>query len=113
MGRAVVAIDNEQYRLWVASRWGVELQGGVGFRAVHRLVRSTLEYRRMDAFALDGLEERFDLDPLTERDQDANDLIDSFDFDHLRQEPLLLQARTCPGATADITLDPQFHNGAQ
>ena len=24
----VVAIDNEQYRLWVASRWGVDLQGG-------------------------------------------------------------------------------------
>jgi ACT domain len=24
----VVAVDNEQYRLWVASRWGVELVGG-------------------------------------------------------------------------------------
>ena len=59
------------------------------------------------------IEERFDLDPLTERDQDANDLIDSFDFDHLPREPLLLQARTCPGATADIKLDPQYHNGAQ
>lgn len=57
----VVAIDNEQYRLWVASRWGVELRGGEGFRAVHRLLRSAVEYRRMDAFALDGLEERFDL----------------------------------------------------
>lgn len=56
-----VAIDNEQYRLWVASRWGVELRGGEGFRAVHRLLRSAVEYRRMDAFALDGLEERFDL----------------------------------------------------
>jgi hypothetical protein len=53
------------------------------------------------------------LDPLTERDQDANDLIDSFDCDHRPPEPLLLQARTCAGATADITLDPQFHNGAQ
>lgn len=59
------------------------------------------------------IEERFDLDPLTERDQDANDLIDSFDFDHLPREPLLLQARKCPGATADIKLDPQYHNGAQ
>jgi hypothetical protein len=27
------------------------------------------------------IEERFDLDPLTERDQDANSLIDSIDFD--------------------------------
>jgi tRNA (mo5U34)-methyltransferase len=57
----VVAVDNEQYRLWVASRWGVELEGGEGFRAIHRLLGSAVEYRRMDAFELDGLEERFDL----------------------------------------------------
>jgi tRNA (mo5U34)-methyltransferase len=57
----VVAVDNEQYRLWVASRWGVELEGGEGFRAVHRLLGSGVEYRRMDAFALDRLDERFDL----------------------------------------------------
>ncbi|MGH2884317.1 MAG: class I SAM-dependent methyltransferase [Solirubrobacteraceae bacterium] len=57
----VVAIDNEQYRLWVASRWGVDLQGGEGFRAVHGLLGSAVEYRRMDAFALDTLEERFDV----------------------------------------------------
>ncbi len=57
----VVAVDNEQYRLWVAARWDVELQGAEGFRAVHHLLGSAVEYRRMDAFALDGLEERFDL----------------------------------------------------
>ena len=57
----VVAVDNEEYRLWVASRWGVELEGGEGFRAVHGLLGSGVEYRRMDAFALAGLEERFDL----------------------------------------------------
>jgi len=57
----VVAVDNEQYRLWVASRWGVELEGGEGFRAIHRLLGSGVEYRRMDAEALDGLEERFAL----------------------------------------------------
>ena len=57
----VVAVDNEQYRLWVASRWGVELEGGEGFRAVHGLLGSAVEYRRMDAFALDQLEEGFDL----------------------------------------------------
>ena len=33
----VVAVDNEQYRLWVASRWGIKLAGGEGFRAIHRL----------------------------------------------------------------------------
>jgi tRNA (mo5U34)-methyltransferase len=57
----VVAVDNEQYRLWVASRWGVELAGGEGFRAIHRLLGSAVEYLRMDAFELDGLDERFDL----------------------------------------------------
>jgi tRNA (mo5U34)-methyltransferase len=57
----VVAVDNEQYRLWVASRWGVELEGGEGFRAIHRLLGSAVEYLRMDAFGLDGLDGRFDL----------------------------------------------------
>jgi len=56
----VVAVDNEQYRLWCASRWGVELAGGEGFRAIRRLLGSAAEYRRMDAFVLDGLDERFD-----------------------------------------------------
>jgi phospholipase C len=70
---------------------------------------TTLEFSSVLKF----IEERFDLDALTERDQDANDLIDSFDFDHRPREPLLLQTRQCPGATADIKLDPQFHNGAQ
>jgi tRNA (mo5U34)-methyltransferase len=57
----VVAVDNEQYRLWVASRWDVELAGGEGFRAIHRLLGSAVEYRRVDAFELDRLDERFDL----------------------------------------------------
>jgi tRNA (mo5U34)-methyltransferase len=56
----VVAVDNEQYRRWVASRWGITLAGGEGFRAIHRLLGSEVAYLRMDAFALDGLEERFE-----------------------------------------------------
>jgi hypothetical protein len=47
--RRVLAVDNEQYRLWVAARWGIELEGAAGFRAIHRLLSSTVEYRRMDA----------------------------------------------------------------
>jgi tRNA (mo5U34)-methyltransferase len=58
--RRVVAVDNEQYRLWVASRWGIELKGGEGFRAIHRLLGSAVEYRRTDAFALDDIGEHFD-----------------------------------------------------
>lgn len=56
----VVAVDNEQYRRWVADRWGVQLEGGAGFRVIHRLLDSRVEYRRMDAFALGDLRERFD-----------------------------------------------------
>ena len=56
----VLAVDNEQYRLWVASRWGIELAGGEGFRAIHRLLGSEVGYRRTDAFALNALDERFD-----------------------------------------------------
>ena len=56
----VVAVDNEQYRAWVQSRWGVELEGGEGFMAIRELLRSKVEYRRLNAFDLDQLEETFD-----------------------------------------------------
>ena len=59
-GRDVVAVDNEQYRLWVASRWAVELEGGEGFRAIHRLLGSAVEYRRMARSRSTGSRERFD-----------------------------------------------------
>jgi tRNA (mo5U34)-methyltransferase len=57
----VVAVDNEQYRRWVRSRWGVELDGGGGFAAIRELLGSEVDYRRMDAFDLDRLGETFDL----------------------------------------------------
>jgi len=57
----VVAVDNEQYREWVLARWGVELQGGEGFHAIAELLDSEVEYRRLDAFELDQLGERFDV----------------------------------------------------
>ena len=56
----VVAIDNEQYREWVSSRWGVELQGGEGFAAIRELLDSRVDYQRIDAFDLDELGETFD-----------------------------------------------------
>ena len=59
--RRVIAVDNEQYRAWVSSRWGVELEGGEGFEAIRELLGSQVEYRRIDAFDLDRLEEEFDL----------------------------------------------------
>ena len=57
----VVAIDNEQYRDWVRARWGAELVGGEGFRAIAALLGSRVSYRRLDAFDLDQLGERFDV----------------------------------------------------
>ena len=59
--RRVVAVDNEQYMDWVRARWGVDLEGGEGFRTIAELLDSEVEYRRIDAFALDALGERFDL----------------------------------------------------
>jgi SAM-dependent methyltransferase len=57
----VLAIDNEQYVHWVQSRWDIELEGAEGFRAIHRLLDSDVEYRLLDAYDLDDLDERFDL----------------------------------------------------
>jgi tRNA (mo5U34)-methyltransferase len=57
--RRVVAVDNEQYVEWVQDRWGVELSGGEGFEAIRELLGSSVEYRRLDAFELDRLDERF------------------------------------------------------
>ena len=59
--RRVVAVDNEQYVDWVRARFGVTLQGGVGFRAIAGLVGSRVEYRRMDAVDVHELDERFDV----------------------------------------------------
>jgi tRNA (mo5U34)-methyltransferase len=56
----VVAVDNEQYIDWVRARWGVELQGGEGFQAIHALLESQVEYRKLDALDLDRLAESFD-----------------------------------------------------
>jgi tRNA (mo5U34)-methyltransferase len=57
----VVAVDNEQYRDWVRARWGIELEGGEGFRAIADLIGSRVQYRRLDAFELDELSDNFDL----------------------------------------------------
>jgi tRNA (mo5U34)-methyltransferase len=58
--KRVVAVDNEQYVEWVRARWGIELAGGEGFQAIHGLLDSEVEYRTLDAFELDRLEEQFD-----------------------------------------------------
>jgi len=57
----VVAVDNEQYKEWISSRWGIELQGGEGFAAIRQLLGSEVDYRRLDVFDLDQLDGAFDL----------------------------------------------------
>jgi tRNA (mo5U34)-methyltransferase len=57
----VVAVDNEQYVAWVKARWGIELQGGDGFRAIAELLGSRVQYVRGDALALVDTAERFDV----------------------------------------------------
>jgi hypothetical protein len=52
--RRVMAIYNEQYRLWVRTRWGVALAGGEGFHAIQRLLGSSVEYRCLDASSYTG-----------------------------------------------------------
>ncbi len=59
--RRVVAVDNEQYVDWVRARFGITLEGGAGFRAIAELVRSSVQYRCMDALDVHELEERFDV----------------------------------------------------
>ncbi len=59
--RRVVAVDNEQYVEWVRARFGVTLEGGVGFRAIAGVLGSRVEYRRIDALDVGELGERFDV----------------------------------------------------
>ena len=59
--RRVVAVDNEQYVDWVRGRFGVEVEGGAGFRAIADLISSEVAYRRMDALDVGALHERFDI----------------------------------------------------
>jgi tRNA (mo5U34)-methyltransferase len=57
----VVAVDSEQYVAWVKARWGIDLDGGAGFRAISELLDSRVEYVRGDALAFAGTDERFDV----------------------------------------------------
>lgn len=45
------------------------------------------------------VEERYQLAPLTDRDADANDMLDSFNFNQNPNAPLILQTRSCPVAS--------------
>lgn len=57
---------------------------------------------------LKTVEERYSLAPLTDRDTDANDLLDSFDFTQSPLPPLVLSQRTCPVVSpSQVNFAPQ------
>jgi tRNA (mo5U34)-methyltransferase len=57
----VVAVDNEQYVAWVRARFGVDLPGAAGFKAIAELTGSKVDYRTMDAMDVRDLDEQFDV----------------------------------------------------
>jgi phospholipase C len=76
--------------------------------------RGHITHERLEfSSVLKFIEQRFDLAPLTARDAEAADLAENFDFYQRPLDPLILDTRQCPGAKAEITLDPKFHNGAR
>jgi phospholipase C len=54
------------------------------------------------------IEERFGLQPLADRDANANDLMDSFDFSQAPLGPLVLPTRSCPLVQSSETFQPQL-----
>ena len=58
--RRVMAIDNEQYRLWVRARWGIELAAARAFGAIHRLLGRASSTGKSGRLRARRLGERFD-----------------------------------------------------
>jgi phospholipase C len=58
------------------------------------------------ASILKFIETRFGISPLTQRDQNANDLTDAFNFGQPPLEPLILQERTCPLMASSNSFGP-------
>ena len=54
------------------------------------------------------MEERFSLPPLAQRDANANDLMDSFDFSQPPLSPLVLPTHSCPLVETSETFQPQL-----
>jgi len=56
------------------------------------------------------IEERFNLPPMTQRDKNANDMQDSFNWNQTPNPPLTLTTRTCPQVVTSQTFQPQTVN---
>ncbi len=53
------------------------------------------------------IEELFNLPSLTQRDQNANDMMDSFNFNQNPLPPVILQSQTCPYDASSMNFQPQ------
>jgi phospholipase C len=83
-------------------------QFGLGFRVPMIIIspyalqgyisHTTYEFSSILKF----IEEDFNLPPLTERDEEANDTTDSFNFNQSPLSPLVLQERSCPVANTTV-----------
>jgi phospholipase C len=54
-------------------------------------------------------EKRFNLKPLTPRDIQANDLLDTFDFTQSPRAPMLLNTRSCPASGGPAFATAKHH----
>ena len=72
----------------------------------HKISHTLYEFSSLLKFA----EVRFGLAPLTDRDVQANDLTDAFNFNRLRpRRPLILTERACPASAAQAEAQIVFH----
>lgn len=65
----------------------------------HHVSHTIYEYSSLLKFA----EERFGLEPLTERDAMANSVLDTFNFHQRPRRPLILEERECPAEAYGVT----------
>ena len=76
------------------------------FAKRHHISHTLYEFSSLLKFA----EVRFGLDPLTDRDVQANDMLDSFNFHQRPRRPLILNQRTCPAGAAEAETQIVFHS---
>lgn len=79
------------------------------FAKRHHISHTLYEFSSLLKFA----ETRFDLPALTDRDAQANDMLDAFNFHQRPRQPLILTERACPAGAAEAEEQIHFHSAEQ